>query len=280
MALVDLMENKKQVFIFLIAAATGLLAAFLVSVYVQNSINEQTDKIARKFQKDQKMRDEAYRQQMDGLGQKIIEVEKNAKQAAEDAAKSANAQLLKAEELRKQRKNVPLALRIPAGKRAITVMIESLGAVGGLVSPGDYVDIIAQLSLPVKMSKVLSDKDSMTAMIFQNIQLLAINTNIDVPGSYDEQQKDKALRITFAVSPEEASLLSFAEKNGKISLALRKNADNKPAMISAATWITLAEYVLQNTGADLGAPLVNEPPSPVVREKEDIQIFKAGRGSD
>ncbi len=279
-----LMENKKQIFVFIIAVATGLIAAVLVSSFVQNSINEQTDKIAKKFQKDQKQKDEYYKQQLDQVNQKLVQVEQNAKQAAQDAAKAAADRMAKAEVVKQEKKQVPLALRVPAGKRAITVMIESLGAVGGLVSPGDYVDVIAQLNVPAPVPKNAMDKDSVTAMIFQNLQIMAINTNIDQPGSYDEQQKDRALRITFAVSPEEASLLSFAEKNGKISLALRKNADNKPAMISASTWTTLAEYVLQNTGADLGTtpPVVKEEPivMPVEPQAPTIQVYKAGRGAN
>jgi pilus assembly protein CpaB len=279
-----LMENKKQILVFVIAAATGLIAAVLVSTYVQNSINEQTATIAKKFQKDQKQKDEYYKQQLDGMNQKLGQVEQNARQAAQDAAKAATAQVAKVEAAKVEKKFVPLALRIPAGKRAITVMIESLGAVGGLVSPGDYVDVIAQLSVPVSTGKATSEKDSVTAMIFQNIQIMAINTNIDQPGAYDQQQNDRALRITFAVTPEEASLLSFAEKNGKISLALRKNADNKPAMISASTWSTLAEYVLQNTGADLGAQEAPIKTVDVPQEEEPkssgIQVYKAGRGSN
>ena len=133
-------------------------------------------------------------------------------------------------------------------------------------------------------------------MIFQNIQILAINTNIDQPGVYDDQQKDAGLKVTFAVTPEEASLLSFAEKNGKLELALRSPNEKKPAMISAATWSTLAEYVLQNTGAELRIP--NEPlvkeikpedaaeePAPRVRKKTDpydpsIVVIRGGKGAN
>jgi pilus assembly protein CpaB len=281
-----LMENKKQFFVLITAVGTGLIAAFLVSNFVQSSINEQTDKIARKFQKEQKQRDEAYKQEMGALNQKILQVEQRAQQAAQDAAKAATEQARLGQDVKKERRAVSLALRMPAGKRAITVMIESLGAVGGLLNPGDYVDVIAQLSVP--KADVLADKDkekkeAVTAMIFQNLQILAINTNIDQPGVYDEQQKDRSLKITFAVTPEEASLLSFAEKNGNLELALRSPNEKKPAMISAATWSTLAEYVLQNTGADLNVSdsrSIQEPEAEASPSAPAIQIFKSGRGTN
>ncbi len=280
-----LMENKKQFFVLIAAVGTGLVAAFLVSNFVQSSINEQTDKIARKFQKEQKQRDEMYKQDLGALNQKISQVEQRAQQAAQDAAKAATEQARLGQDAKKERKAVSLALRMPAGKRAITVMIESLGAVGGLLNPGDYVDVIAQLSMPKTEAfagKEKEKKEAVTAMIFQNLQILAINTNIDQPGVYDEQQKDRSLKITFAVTPEEASLLSFAEKNGKIELALRSPNEKKPAMISAATWSTLAEYVLQNTGADLNVSDSSKKDSEAEPSPSGpaIQIYKSGRGAN
>ena len=70
------------------------------------------------------------------------------------------------------------------GKRAVTVMIDSLAAVGGLLNAGDFVDVIAQLNVPSQDP----DKKTVTAMIFQGLQVLAVNTNEDDPGAYDDQQ--------------------------------------------------------------------------------------------
>jgi pilus assembly protein CpaB len=282
-----LLENKKQIFILIAAIAIGLVAAVLVGQFVQNTINENTAVIAKKFEKEQKKKDEIYNQQMQGLNQKIAEVEQNSQKAVQAALKAAqDQQQMKAAEVKKEKKFVSLALRMPAGKRALTIKIDSLGAVGGLLSPGDYVDVIAQLNVPAadndKKDKK-DKKDSVTAMIFQNIQILAVNSNIDEPGVYDAQQKENALKLTFAVTPEEASLLSFAEKNGKIELALRSPNEKKPAMISAATWTTLAEYVLQNTGADLSVVDAHKAEAPVQIEDEAsteaaVKIYKGGKG--
>ncbi len=289
-----LFENKKQIFILIAAIATGIIAAVMVSQFVQTSINQQTDLLARKYQKDQAAKEEVYKQQMQALNQKMVEVEQNAKQAAQQAAQQmAKQQVVRGvEEPKKEKKFVSLALRMPEGKRALTIMMDSLGAVGGLLSPGDYVDIISHLNVPAEIDpKNKRNKDSITAMIFQNIQILAINTNIDQPGVYDQQVSGK-LRITFAVTPEEASLLSFAERNGKIELALRSPNEKKPTMISAATWGSLAEYVLQNTGADLNAAggvgmetrIINDDVDPETVTKKraspydpSVEIYKGGK---
>ena len=60
----------------------------------------------------------------------------------------------------------------------------------------------------------------MTAMIFQGLQVLAVNTNVDDPGDYDQQQAAGSLKITFAVDPQEAGLLAFANKNGDCRIGL------------------------------------------------------------
>jgi pilus assembly protein CpaB len=270
-----LFEDKRQIFILIAAVATGLIAAFVISHFVQSSITSETNRIATQFQKKQQEKDDVYKEQMQALNQKVVEVEQRAQQAVQEAAQQAAktaAEAAKAKPVadgKKEKKFVSLALRTPAGKRAVTLKMDSLGAVGGLVNPGDYVDIISHLNVPDRDPKNKDKKDSVTAMIFQNIQILAINTNIDQPGTYEEQQRDGGLKVTVAVTPEEASLLAFAEKNGKLELALRSPNEKKPAMISAATWSTLAEYVLQNTGAELRVP--EEAPvvvKPVLSEEE------------
>jgi len=294
-----LFEDKKQILILIAAVATGLVAAVLVSNFVQTSITTETNRIASQFQKKQQEKDDVYKQEMQALNQKVIEVEQRAQKAAQEAAKSAVAagaskQAKPGDEASKEKKFVSLALRTPPGKRAVTLKMDSLVAVGGLVNPGDYVDIISHLNVPARDPKAKDKKDSVTAMIFQNIQILAINTNIDQPGTYAEQQKDPGLKVTVAVTPEEASLLVFAEKNGKLELALRSPNEKKPAMISAATWSTLAEYVLQNTGAELRVPdeavikpqvAEEETDVPRARKKTDpydpsIVVIKGGKGAN
>jgi pilus assembly protein CpaB len=250
MALVN-MENKKQVIIIIFAIAAGIVASALVGIYVSSKVNEETSKIAIRYEKTQAQKEQQYNEQMAVLNQKIVDVEARARKAGEDAAKTAAAQKV-ASPADVAKKKPSLALRTPAGKRAITVQIDSLGAVGGLLNPGDFVDVIAELNVPT--GKKADPKEKVTAMIFQNLQVLAVNTNIDEPGAYDAQQKEHALKVTFAVDPQEAGLLSFAEQNGSLELALRTPTEKGRAMIPTASWSTLAEYVLENSGADLKAP--------------------------
>jgi pilus assembly protein CpaB len=165
-----------------------------------------------------------------------------------------------------------LALKTPVGKRAVTVMVDSLSAVGGLLNAGDFVDVIAQLNTPSQNA----DKKTVTAMIFQDLQVLAVNTNLNDPGAYDDQQAAAALKITFAVDPQEAGLLSFANKNGTLELALRSPDESDHKMVKADTWKTLADYVLKNQGLNIQDP-DGDNTNKSTAVKPNIQIFRGGK---
>ena len=172
-------------------------------------------------------------------------------------------------------------------------MIKSLSAVGGLVNPGDFVDIIAHLRIPEEMeddssSKKKKEEDKVTTVLFQNIQVLAVNTNFDPTGElppYEVQQKANALNVTLAVSPEEAGLLSFAEMNGDLQLSLRSPAETEDNVLQqVASWNALADFVLEHQGTELRVPMrkstiiTGETEEVEAEEpKPFIQIFRGGR---
>ncbi len=280
MALVNL-ENKKQIIIIAFAIGAGIVASVLVGGYVQSNVNEETRKLAHQYEKAQAQKEQQYNDQINALNQKIGDVEMRATKAAEAAAKSLEAQKVAAQAI-VAKKKPSLAKLTPAGKRALTVRLDSLAAVGGLLNPGDFVDVIAKLEMP---SSKLGVKEKVIAMIFQNLQVLAVNTNLDEPGAYDIQQRETALKVTFAVDPQEAGLLAFADQNGKIDLALRTPTEKGRTMTSMANWSTLAEYVLENSGADIQSLLelpeenqaLNIETENVSEAKPYIQIYRGGR---
>ena len=307
-------ENKKQILIIGGAVIAGIAAVVLTSNYVKNSIEGQTASLAEQYDAKQKgMASQIQQrsdQQMAALAQELerVKTEQTAamqkqiaalqetqrqeaqKQARQQAQQQAQQQALQQAQQQAQQaqqeqarmrqivqvqkvRKPSLALKTPVGKRAVTVMIDSLAAVGGLINAGDFVDVIAQLNVPFQEP----DKKTVTAMIFQGLQVLAINTNEDDPGAYDVQQAASSLKITFAVDPQEAGLLTFASKNGSLELALRSPEESEHQTVKADTWKTLAEYVLKNQGLDIKNPdgeTVNNKP---VENKTNVQIFRGGK---
>jgi len=276
-------ENKKQIFIIIAAIAVGIVAVVLMSNYIKTSVQSQTAQLAESFKDQQKevvsQLQQRSEQQMAALAQELERVK--GQQASDMQQQMAALQVAQQNQTRVQQVAAPvvrsnrkpsLALKTPVGKRAVTVMIDSLSAVGGLINAGDYVDVIAQLNVPSGDAN-----KTVTAMIFQDLQVLAINTNMDDPGAYDEQQASGSLKITFAVDPQEASLLNFANKNGILELALRSPDEKNKKKVKASTWRTLADYVLKNQGLNIEDPDGDNANRPIEESKPNIQIFRGGK---
>ena len=279
-----LLENKKQLLIIVGAVALGIIAVVLTSNYVKVSIQNQTAVLAEQYDTKQKemvsQLQQKSEQQMAALAQEVERVKADNQAAMQRQMAALQAQQAQQARMQPVAQAAPkavrkpsLALKTPVGKRAITIKIDSLAAVGVLLNAGDFVDVIAELNVPSEDP----DKKTVTAMIFQGLQVLAVNTNEDDPGAYDEQQAAASLKITVAVDPQEAGLLAFANKNGSLELALRSPDDTDHKMVKADTWKTLADYVLKNQGLDIEDPDGENANSKPMENKPNIQIFRGGK---
>ncbi len=280
-------ENKKQIATILLAVGLGLVATFLTSQYVQNNIAQQTKALAKE-----------YTQQTAAL-QKEVEINK----------KQVEALIQKQEMLAKQIQSQPkvavpadgkgpqqpvppeaFSVIMPPGKRAVTIQVDTLSAVGGLISPGDFVDVIATLRVPEEINAEKAKTKEVITVLFQSLQVLAVGALFKPAGGtelYENRQKARSVNVTLAVSPEEAALLTFAETNGKLQLSLRSPTEQDRQLLQVASWDTLADYILDKQGTDLRVPAEpqEEPPAPAQKSEEkkeekpksNIQIFRAGK---
>ncbi|OGX27814.1 MAG: Flp pilus assembly protein CpaB [Omnitrophica WOR_2 bacterium RIFCSPHIGHO2_01_FULL_52_10] len=279
-------ENKKQIATILLAVGLGLAATFLTSQYVQNNIAQQTKLLAKE-----------YTQQTAAL-QKEVEINK----------RQVETLLQKQEMLARQVQSQPkvvvqgdkgqqqlvsqeaFSIVMPPGKRAVTIQVDTLSAVGGLISPGDFVDVIASLRVPEEINAEKAKTKEVITVLFQNLQVLAVGVLFKPAGGtelYENRQKSKSVNVTLAVSPEEAALLTFAETNGKLQLSLRSPAEQDRQLLQVASWDTLADYILDKQGTDLRVPTESpeEPLAPAQKSEEkkertpksNIQIFRAGK---
>lgn len=268
-------EDKKKIIFIVLAVVVGLITAILVGNHIQGELNKKTEELARDFEKNVK----PLQQEVGSLRQELVDVKKNMAQQIAAAAAKAAEQPKAAAAAAAPPPVVSLALKTPAGKRALTVQIDSLSAVGGLINPGDYVDVLARLNVPREAAGGSGGPaEQVTAMVFQNLQVLAIGTNLSVPGMYDAQNKAGNLYVTLAMDPEEAGLMSFVQQNGKVQLALRSPSETQSYLLQASSWETLSDYLLEKQGTAIGAPRTKTTLEPAAEEvKPYIQIFRGGR---
>ena len=139
-------------------------------------------------------------------------------------------------------------------------------AVGTAVKPGDRVDILATYTHP-------TTRQETTQMILQNVLVLAVNR-----GQTDAQGKEGAnSSMTLAVKPEEAELLTAADRAGALRVALRPIQDKT---IIPSTGVEARDFPGPRTLQYAGQPpdaakatpiIINPPPG---HQRPEVKIYR------
>jgi len=142
-----------------------------------------------------------------------------------------------------------LAMATPIGKRATTVSIDNISAVGGMLRPGDYVDVSAVLNVPVQTAQGKTVTQAAVVPLFQNVLLLAVGTETASVKPTDsrykkEERKEPSPAITLALTPQEANILAFVQEQGKLRLSLRSPSDAKMEAVQPASWDSLFQFMM------------------------------------
>jgi len=265
--------DKKKILILGGAVLAGLIAVVLMNNYIKENVETKLSDVAGKTDK-----------QVRELTQQLAQTQKTAQ---ENIQRLYTAQ----EQLQQKMATIPppappkpvelpvssLAASMPGGKRAITVNIEVLNAVGGLIRPGDFVDVIAHLTKPAGTYNP-GESDKVIVTLFQNVRILAIGQNIG-GGQFLPPGVGGQTPITFALNPNEASLLTYVQRQGTLQLVLRPAKEADAYVLPTVSWEALNEYMRTTQGIDLEKGIVKKKgePEKVTPKPMDIQIFKGGQ---
>ncbi len=155
---------------------------------------------------------------------------------------------------------VPITYIVPEGMRAVAVNTTQVINAGGLVLPGDRVDVILVAEVKTDAPPPL-DSSHISQTILQNLEVLAIEQTVEeiVPettgdGTEDGQVSDRvaldkpdaqpdALTVTLAVTSEQAEVLAMADviaaasenDDTDIRFALRRFGDSSQVTVKAMT---------------------------------------------
>lgn len=159
-----------------------------------------------------------------------------------------------------------LAYQVPPGKRAISIAANEVMSVGTAIKPGDHVDILATYHDPVTRQET-------TQMILQNVTVLAVNQ-----GDTEGKGEGAKSSMTLVVSPEEAELLTAADRSGVLRVSLRALQDDKIVPSSGVTVRDIKgdgrltfEPATQSSKAE-STPVIISPAS--TRGGRDVKIFR------
>ena len=153
-----------------------------------------------------------------------------------------------------------LAAVLPKGKRAITIAISEVAGIGGLILPGDRVDLI--LTYSVSGDIIDAEREIRASeTVMKNIRVLALDQRLG-PVMVEEKDGKKAdshpiaQTATLEVTPQQAEMITLGQTLGSLSLVLNSVRDGgEPAEIAARDNPKTEEVSLTGLGASPDALL-------------------------
>ena len=114
--------------------------------------------------------------------------------------------------------SVALAVVLRPGMRAVSIGIDRVKAVGGLIQPGDRVDVIA---VPPRVGDETPQARTIiygALVLASGMQMESVSQPTSAPG---QDASQNLTTVTLGVTPAQADLLATADVNATLRLALR-----------------------------------------------------------
>jgi pilus assembly protein CpaB len=107
-----------------------------------------------------------------------------------------------------------LPARLPVGMRAVSISIDRVKGVAGLIQPGDRVDVIA---VPPRVG----DEIPHASAILRGVLVLAMGNEVETASATPSPENQNLTTVTLALNPRQVDLLAAADLNTTLRLALR-----------------------------------------------------------
>jgi len=115
--------------------------------------------------------------------------------------------------------------RLRTGSRAITIAVDEVNALSGMLQPGDRIDLM----LTARTADSRGDAQDKTVPLMQDVLILATGRQVrpDLRGDPETPgvQERQFGAITIEVDPDRAQRLIVAQRSGRITAMLRNPAD-------------------------------------------------------
>ena len=157
-----------------------------------------------------------------------------------------------------------LSYIVPAGHVGLAIKVDKVIGAGGLIRPGDRVDVMAVVD--VKYTDIASDKqftDTRSFYLAENVEVLAVEQKLEnrpvepgASGSNDGTLVDQpaadaaATVVTLALTTDDAPKVLLADEKGKLRLAVRASGDTSVRDQKDTTFIDLTDAASQKAILD------------------------------
>jgi pilus assembly protein CpaB len=145
------------------------------------------------------------------------------------------------------------------------VKVDKVIGAGGLIRPGDRVDVIGVVD--VKYTDIISDKEfteTRSFTIAQNVQVLAVEQKLEnqpplagdkaraSEGALVEQPEaePEGTVVTLALAPDATQRVLITEEKGSLRLTVRAPGDTEIVEVDDTTFLSLADEQFQKVIID------------------------------
>ena len=126
--------------------------------------------------------------------------------------------------LERQAVHQPFSSQLAAGRRAVTIPVDEISSLSGMLEPGDLIDLYVSF---------LHEQRRVTAPLLQGVRVLATGHQRGEHDAAEGYGRGYAT-VTLDASPEDAVRLVAARQQGSISAMLRHAGDAQPATVQAS----------------------------------------------
>lgn len=171
-----------------------------------------------------------------------------------------------------------LAAKVPQEERAMSIPVDAISGVSGLLRPGDRVDLLG--TFPVTQEDQLipgSDGEKsvgyVTMTLLQNVTLLAVGKQLSDINSQSNGRGGYST-VTASLTIKEAELLTIAQTRGKLTLLLRNSDDVSTASVGQTT----LRGVLEELSVIQAVRIKKEEKKRIKKKKKEEGIkFRGGK---
>jgi pilus assembly protein CpaB len=183
-----------------------------------------------------------------------------------------------------------LAALVTPGNRAIAVSVDATTAAGGLIWPGDRVDVI--LTQEIREDGVPLAQQVVSETILSDARILSTDQKLESAGATPQGVEGKIeprrvpTTVTLEVTPAQAERITVAATLGRLHLTLRGVASANTAEDGAAgTWAGSVSPALSTvrprpSQSLSAAPVAPAPgPTPLGEARAGVRVFRGSQGA-
>jgi len=150
-----------------------------------------------------------------------------------------------------------LSAVLKPGMRAVSLGVNAVSGVSGLIEPGDHVDVLMTEHIappPADTVNTTTNGQNVAKIVLSNIRVVAVGGSLSThnkggaePATIDERA------VTLELTPEQTGIISVAQQMGQIALAVQSLTGEHNSLSTSPVWghsVSALDTQQQKTGVN------------------------------